>query len=115
MKKKLKNKIICFDLDNVICVTDIKKNYKRSLPIKSAIKKINSLKKDNKIIIFTARGMGRYKENKKKIFNNLNKLTRNQLKKWGVKYDRLIFGKPSYDLIVDDKSYNYDTNWKSKI
>ena len=24
-------------------------------------------------------------------------------------------GKPSYDFIVDDKSYNYDTKWITKI
>ena len=28
--------------------------------------------------------------------------TSNQLKKWKVKYHKLIMGKPSYDLIVDD-------------
>ena len=26
------------------------------------------------------------------------------IKKWGVKYHKLIMGKPSYDLIIDDKS-----------
>ena len=31
------------------------------------------------------------------------KLTKTQLKKWKVKYHKLILGKPSYDLIVDDK------------
>tara|TARA_B100000959_G_C14669129_1_gene495689 strand:+ start:45 stop:386 length:342 start_codon:yes stop_codon:yes gene_type:complete len=113
MKKP--NKIICFDLDNVICKTDKKKNYKKSKPIKSAINKINLLHKNNKIIIFTARGMGRYNGNLKKVNKSFLKLTKNQLKKWKVKYHKLILGKPSYDLIIDDKSYNYNTNWVKKI
>ena len=31
-------------------------------------------------------------------------LTKKQLKNWEVKYNKLIMGKPSYDLIVDDLS-----------
>ena len=45
--------------------------------------------------------MGRSKENidlaKKRGF----KLTSDQLKTWNVKYNKLIFGKPSFDLIKD--------------
>jgi capsule biosynthesis phosphatase len=115
MKSKLKNKIICFDLDNVICKTDKKKNYKNSKPIKLAIKKVNQLKKNNKIIIFTARGMGRFNGDLKKVNLNFYKLTLNQLKRWGVEFDKLIMGKPSYDLIIDDKSYRYDQKWKKKV
>ena len=28
-----------------------------------------------------------------------------------MKFNRLKFGKPSYDIFVDDKSFNYDENW----
>jgi hypothetical protein len=59
--------------------------------------------------------MGRSKENvvlakKRGLF-----LTKNQLKKWKVKYHHLIMGKPSYDLFVDDKAYGFDENWPMKI
>ena len=37
---------------------------------------------------------------KKQGFN----MTMKQLKKWKVRFHKLIFGKPSYDIIVDDKS-----------
>ena len=47
-------KVICFDIDGVICKTK-GNNYKKSKPIKSSIKAINSLKKNFYIIIFTAR------------------------------------------------------------
>ena len=30
----MKLKIICFDIDNVICKTNTKKNYSKSVPIK---------------------------------------------------------------------------------
>lgn len=112
--KKIK-KTICFDLDNVICKTNKKKEYIKSKPNLKAIKKINELKIKYNIIIFTARGMGRFKGDVKKVKSNLFKLTKKQLKIWDVKYDKLIMGKPSYDLIVDDKSYNYDPRWINNI
>ena len=31
-------------------------------------------------------------------------MTKIQLKKWKVNYHKLIFGKPSFDLFIDDKS-----------
>ena len=43
------------------------------------------------------------------------KLTKTQLKKWKVKYHKLILGKPSYDLIVDDKGIFFNKNWIKKI
>ena len=108
MKKKYK--IICFDIDNVICNT--KKNYyKQSTPKKKVIKFINSLYDNGYFIkVFTARFMGRYKSKinaKKKGYL----FTQNQLKKWGLKYNELIFGKPAYDVFIDDKNLGYSKNW----
>ena len=42
-------------------------------------------------------------------------MTRLQLKKWRVKYHKLIFGKPSYDLLVDDKCIFFKKNWYNYI
>lgn len=111
----MKKKIICFDLDNVICTT--KKNYyKKSKPKKNVIKLINNLhKKGHKILIFTARGMSTYKKNIKLILKNYKLLTEKQLARWDLKYDKLIFGKPSYDIYVDDKNYNFKKNWYKKF
>jgi len=112
MKKK---KTICFDIDNVICLTK-NSNYKKSLPIKSAIKKINELfNKGHKIILFTARFMGRTQQNKKKSHKLGYNLTKKQLSIWGVKYNKLIMGKPSYDLIIDDLSIYFKKNWYKDI
>jgi len=111
----MKKKIICFDLDNTLCRTE-KNYYKKSKPIKKKIILVNNLYNRGFIIkIFTARFMGRSNENireaKKRGFN----FTKNQLKKWGVKYHKLIFGKPSYDLFIDDKNLNFEKNWDKKI
>tara|TARA_B100000029_G_C17148962_1_gene805252 strand:+ start:331 stop:696 length:366 start_codon:yes stop_codon:yes gene_type:complete len=107
-----KIKIICFDLDNVICKTGKDKIYKNSKPIKRNIKTINSLyDKGYKIIIFTARFMGRGKGKINLVKKKIKPLTLNQLKKWEVKYHKVYFGKPSYDLFIDDKSLFYDKEW----
>ena len=42
-------------------------------------------------------------------------LTTNQLKKWKVKYHKLIMGKPSYDLIIDDLSIYFKKTWVRDI
>lgn len=107
--------IICFDIDGVICKTK-KNNYRSSKPIKKAIKKINQLyDKGNYIKLFTSRFMGRNKEKKYLAIEMGFKLTKTQLKKWKVKYHKLILGKPSYDLIVDDKGIFFNKNWIKKI
>lgn len=116
MKRKF---IICFDLDNVICTT-IGKNYLKAKPKKKIINLINRLYEDNyEIRIFTARYMGRNKDNIKKAKKQGFKLTFNQLKKWKVKYHKLMMGKPSYDLFIDDKAFGFKKDWylslKSKI
>jgi hypothetical protein len=38
-------------------------------------------------------------------------LTLKQLKKWGVKYHKIYFGKPSFDLFIDDKSLFFKKTW----
>ena len=57
-------KKICFDLDGVICTTK-NADYKKSQPKKEIINLINKLYKKYYILIFTARYMGRSKENVK--------------------------------------------------
>ncbi len=57
--------------------------------------------------------MGRNNENKTLAKKQSYALTKKQLKKWGVKYNKLILGKPSYDILIDDKSLDYKKNWAS--
>ena len=105
----------CFDLDGVICRTE-KNFYSKSIPIKSNIKKINKLyNSGNYIFIYTSRFMGRSKGNPKLAHKMGYEFTYKQLKKWSLSFHKLIMGKPSYDVIVDDKSINYKKNWRDQI
>tara|TARA_R110000765_G_scaffold97169_2_gene182862 strand:+ start:562 stop:1290 length:729 start_codon:yes stop_codon:yes gene_type:complete len=92
--------IYCFDLDNTICATPASRQYAEAVPYPSLIRHVNTLHKQGHTIkIFTARGSGSGKD--------WHDLTTKQLSAWGVAHDELIDkGKPSYDLLVDDKCIN---------
>ena len=108
-------KKFCFDIDGVICRT-VKSNYKSSKPNHKVIKVINKLYEGGHyIIIFTARYMGRNNENILLAKKQGYKFTHVQLKKWGLKFHKLIFGKPSYDFFIDDKMPFFKPNWFKKI
>ncbi len=93
----LENKSFCIDIDGVIATLTPGNNYNQALPLKENIKIINILfNKKNEIILFTARG------NKTGI--DWEETTRNQLKDWGVKFHKLMFGKPASDYYIDDRS-----------
>lgn len=107
----MEKKIFCFDLDNTICKT-IGKKYFFATPNKKAINFINSLFDSGHYIkIFTSRFMGRNKENKHKAEKQGFKKTQLQLKRWGLRYNILLMGKPSYDIFIDDKAYGFNKNW----
>jgi uncharacterized HAD superfamily protein len=107
----MKKKSLCFDIDNTICST-VGNNYKKSKPKKEIIKLINNLfDLGHEVNIFTARYMGRNKNDILKAKKNGYKMTKKQLDNWGVKYNKLFFGKPSADLYIDDKSICYQKNF----
>ena len=111
----MKKKELAFDIDGVICSSKTN-NYRESKPNVNAIKRINDLYKNgHKIIIFTARYMGRTNNNKDEAIKLGYSQTEDQLKSWGLKYHELIFGKPSFDLLIDDKAYNYSESWIDEI
>jgi hypothetical protein len=111
----MKKKIICFDLDNVLCKTR-KSDYIKSKPLKKNINLVNDLfNRGFYIKIFTARYMGRNNDNRLKAIKQAKKITEIQLKKWKINYHKLILGKPSYDIYADDKSLFYDKNWVIKL
>ena len=98
--------IYCFDLDNTICATPASKIYSESIPYRQIVSYINKLKVQGHIIkIFTARGSG--------SGIDWRNLTEKQLGKWGVHYDELILGKPSFDIFIDDKAVN-TYHWRKK-
>ena len=111
----MKKKIYCFDIDGVICITK-GRNYSKAKPILKSISKINELyEKGNYIKIFTARYMGRNNDNIKLAKKQGYKKTLLQLKRWNLKFHKLIIGKPSFDIFVDDKSIGFTKDWTYKI
>ncbi len=106
----------CFDLDKTICFQHIDKDYYNSYPDLEMIKKINFLyNQGHKIIIFTARGMSKFNGNINDVLNAYEDITEKQIKSWGLNFHKLIFGKPSYDFIIDDKAILIDDFKKTNL
>ena len=113
---KSKIKTLCFDIDGVICTTSQNPDYNKSRPIKGNIKTINLFYlKGYKIVLNTARYMGRTNGNLKEVKRKIKPLTLKQLKNWNVNYHKIYFGKPSFDLFIDDKSLFFDKNWGENL
>ena len=93
-----------FDIDGTIC-TSTDGDYSKAEPLAGRIQKINDLfDQGNRIIFFTARGMGSSDNNAQIARAKWEVFTKDQLAAWGVQYHTLILGKPSGDLYVDDKA-----------
>jgi hypothetical protein len=96
--------VIYIDIDETICNSPDKSDYSNSTPIIENIEKANKLYEEGHTIVYwTARGS--------KSGKDWSSVTLDQFKKWGVKYHELKFGKPYYDLFIDDKNIN-TLNWK---
>lgn len=107
-----------FDIDGTICTNTYGK-YDSASPFKERIQKINRLYDEgNSITFFTARGMNTLNANIEKVYEKYYEFTSKQLQNWGVKYHKLILGKPSADVYVDDKGINdedyFNTNFSSQ-
>ena len=112
----MKYKTVCFDIDNIICKTNFRHEYSKSKPIKKNIKIINmTYDKGFKVILYTARFMGRCDGNLARVKKKIKPLTLKQLKNWGVKYHKIYFGKPSFDLFIDDKSLFFKQEWTNLL
>jgi|TARA_Y100000310_G_scaffold195674_1_gene195684 hypothetical protein len=96
--------VIYIDIDETICDTPSDRDYSLSTPIKENIEKANKLYEEgNTVVYWTARGTT--------SGINWEKITREQLINWGVKFHDLKLGKPYYDLFIDDKNMN-TRDWK---
>lgn len=89
--------ILAFDLDGTLCTQQ--KDYTKAEPLQERIEEVNRLYDfGHTIKIFTARGTTSGLD--------WSILTKEQLQNWGVKYHHLIFGKPHFDFLIDDKAIN---------
>jgi hypothetical protein len=92
------------DIDHTIFNTQ-GMDYENSKPIIDRIEKINKLYDEGHTIVYwTARGSGSGKD--------WSEVTKEQFKRYGVKYHTLKFGKPVYDLFIDDKNINSEVYFK---
>ena len=99
--------IIYVDIDETICISPKGRDYSKAAPIKNNINKINKLYDNNNTIVYwTARGTG--------SGIDWRSVTEKQFCEWGVKYHELKFGKPIYDLFIDDKNISAETFFKER-
>jgi len=93
----------CFDLDGTLC-TNTWGEYEQARPFPWAIERVNALARaGHRILIFTARGGT--------TGIDWRERTEAQLQAWGVHYDELVFGKPTADVYVDDRTVHVDA-WR---
>lgn len=92
------------DVDGTIC-SKTDGNYREAQPYQDRIRKINALYDEGHLIIYwTARGGN--------SGIDWTDVTHSQLAAWGCKYDKIMLGKPSYDLWIDDKAINSEEYFK---
>ena len=91
--------IYMVDIDETICTSPGDRDYGKAVPMFDRINHINQLYEDGHTVIYwTARGTGSGLD--------WREVTEKQFEEWGVKYHELRFGKPVYDLFIDDKNIN---------
>ena len=85
----------CFDIDGVLAET-AGSDYKNSKPIQVNINLVNLLfKHGHTIVLYTARGGN--------SGIDWREWTVDQMMMFGVKYHKLVMGKPAADFYIDDK------------
>ena len=96
LKIKNGNKRFVFDIDGVIAGFRAGLDYDSAPPVEEMVRIINRLyDMGNYIVLFTARGYV--------TGIDWRPTTEAQMKRWGLKYHELIFGKPNADYYIDDK------------
>jgi CMP-N-acetylneuraminic acid synthetase len=89
-------KTFCFDIDGVIACLSPGNDYAKADCHRNTIGAVNALyDRGHHIILFTARGY--------KTGIDWKECTEDQLRRWGVKYHELKFGKPAADYYIDDR------------
>lgn len=97
--RKLK---ICCDIDGILAAKTPSNDYAKATSIEKNIQLINALYKQGcYIVLFTARGY--------QTGLDWEQITQDQMRRWGVHYHELLFGKPDADIYIDDKFFELET------
>jgi len=91
---------LCFDIDGVLVET-VGSDYRNSKPIQDMIDIVNHFFKEGcTIVLYTARGGN--------SGIDWREWTVDQMMMFGVKYHKLVMGKPAADHYIDDKMITLD-------
>lgn len=106
-----KKPTLVYDLDETLCTKKgPNETYADVLPIQPMIDQLNQFYDEGyEIIISTARNMVTQKNHVSKVVQNVGLDTMLWLKKHGVKYNGLHWGKEYAAIYIDDKSCLADT------
>jgi len=104
---------IAVDLDGTLC-TWHPGAYERAQPFVEPIDRVRRLGAEGHTIwIYTARGSSLGSEQAAR--DRWEALTLRQLAEWDVPYDRLIMGKPPFDLLIDDRAIPFVDDWLGEV
>lgn len=97
-----RGRTFAFDMDGVLATLVPGNDYARAEPYRPCIALVNRLHDaGNRIVVYTARGSATGRD--------WTETTCDQLRRWGVLYDELRFGKPAADYYVDDRTISLAT------
>jgi hypothetical protein len=98
---------IVIDLDGTILEERTIKEKPKAIPLPGAVNAVNKLyEMGHVIIIYSARP------------DSDLELISEQLDKYGIKYHRLVLGKPTGDIFIDDRAFtlrSWTRNWHSLV
>lgn len=101
---------IFVDLDHTLCFPDesyghSRDKYRFASPNEAMIEMVNRwFAAGHEIVIYTARRMKTHDGNLEKIEEDVGEITRQWLTDHFVSHTKLMFGKPYYDILIDDKT-----------
>ena len=104
---------IAVDLDGTLC-SWIPGRYELAEPVEGAIGHVRQLHAmGHTIWIYTGRGAALGSEKAARL--RWEEITRSQLVRWKVPFDDLIFAKPPFDALIDDRAVSFRSDWVHEI
>lgn len=102
---------ICIDLDGVVCrLREAGQTYAELEPVAGAVEKLRALKAaGHYIILSTARHMKTCEGNVGLVVARQGAVTLDWLKRHGVEYDEIHFGKPHAQIYIDDNALRFES------
>lgn len=107
----------CFDIDGTLVTKpQIENDYTTCEPIEKNINFLRHLKNlGHYIILHTARRMRTHNGNVGRVIQDIGLITQEQLKKFNIPYDELVFGKPYASFYIDDRAINCESSLEKQL